>query len=200
LKQLLLAAAALLSISTAASAAVTPVLDTVTPVGSEFEFSYSGTLAGDQGLMVGSTLVIFDFAGYVAGSVSAGIYAADLAATTELTSALPPPFGATDDPTLQNLVFRWTGAPFNAVGGPFADVDFAGLTARSTYSGVTLDGFTAVTVTNNGAATGFPAFNTGFVGVPLGVAVPEPTAWMLMIGGLGLAGAMVRRQRALSPA
>ena len=143
--------------------------------------------------------MIFDFAGYVAGSVSAGIYAADMQASTELTSALTPQPGVDDDPLVENLVFRWIGAPFNASGGPFQDVDFAGLTARSIYSATTLDGYAAVTTTNNGAATGQLAYNTGLVAVPDsgggGTAVPEPATWALMIAGLGIAGSMLRGQR-----
>jgi hypothetical protein len=178
--KLLLTAIALVASSSAAHASNIPVLNTVTPVGSVFEFSYSGTLAGDTGLVAGNQLVIFDFGGYVNGSISAGIYASDLDAFVELTSTLLPPPGQTDDPTLQNLVFKWKGAPFNAVGGPFQDVDFAGLTARSTFSTVVLDGYAAVTQMNNGAATGRPAYNQGEVGVP----VPEPSTAALL--GIGL--------------
>lgn len=200
MKKLLLAAGALLSLSTAAQASVTPVLDTVTLVGADYEFSYSGTLSGDTGIIADDLLIIFDFEGYVAGSVSSGIYAADVLAYTENTSALAP-IGYDDDPTVANLVFKWIGAPFNASGGPFADVSFAGLTARSTFSGVRLDGYSARTTINNGAATGQPEFNFGGVGVPDsgggGNTVPEPGAWALMILGFGLSGAMLRGRRTL---
>lgn len=194
MKKLLLATCALFALSSGANAAIIPVLDTVTPVGTEWEFSYSGTLAGDQGLVNGSQLIIYDFAGYVDGSISAGIYAADLSATTELTSLLVPPPSDTDDPLVPNLVFTWTGQPFNASGGPFADVSFAGLTARSTYNLVLKDGFSAMAVTNNGAATGDMTLNSGRVGVPASV-IPEPSAWTLMILGFGFAGASLRAHR-----
>ena len=189
MKKLLLTSIALVAWSSAAHASNIPVLDTVTLVGSEFEFSYSGTLAGDTGLVAGNRLVIFDFGGYVDGSISSGIYAADIDAFVELTSALLPPPGQTDDPTLVNLVFEWTGLPFNASGGPFPDVSFAGLSARSTNSTVVLDGYAATTQINNGAATGRPAFNSGEVGVP----VPEPSTAGLVL--LGLVGAALRARR-----
>jgi hypothetical protein len=202
-KKLLLAAAALLGVSTAAHAGVTPVLDTVTLVGTEYEFSYSGTLSGDTGFVSGSFLIIYDFEGYVAGSISSGIYAADLDAFVENTSALAP-IGFDDDPTITNLVFKWKGAPFNASGGPFADVSFSGLTARSVYSGVRNDGFSAVSVVNNGSGTGLPDYEFGPVGVPDSGGgsneVPEPATWALMLAGFGLAGTALRTRRKLAHA
>jgi hypothetical protein len=188
---LMAAAASLLALPVAANAAVLPVLDTVTLVGTDYEFSYSGTLSGDTGLVLNDLLIIYDFAGYVDGSISAGIYAADVSATTELTSALAP-LGFDDDPLLVNLVFRWINGPFNASGGPFADVSFAGLTARSVYSGTALDGYVARTTINNGAATGQKEFNSGAVAVA--AAVPEPATWAMMILGFGGVGAMLRRR------
>jgi hypothetical protein len=199
MKKLLLSTCAAFALATTAHASVIPVLQTITPVGSDFEFSYSGTLAGDQGLVPGSELVIFDFAGYVLGSISPGIYGPDLIAFTELTSAIPPPFSTIDDPTIPNLVFKWVGAPFNASGGPFPQTAFAGLTAQSTFGSEKIGGFSALTVTNNGAATGKSAFNTGFVGVPEAF-VPEPASWALLMLGFGGMGAVLRARKQLRSA
>ena len=178
--------------------ASTLTLDTVTLVGTDFEFSYSGTLSGDEGLVAGSRLVILDFGDYVPGSISAGIYAPDLVASTELTTPgllLAP--GATDDPLIANLVFTWAGASFNASGGPFPDVSFAGLTARSTNSAVALGSFSALTVNNNGFATGTPVNTLGFVGVAAQSppVIPEPATWATMLLGFGAMGAALRRRR-----
>src|SRR3546814_3274456 len=60
------AAAAFLSIP---AHAATVLLDSVTSVSDGYEFSYAGTLDDTEGLRNGSQLVIFDFAGYVDGSV-----------------------------------------------------------------------------------------------------------------------------------
>jgi hypothetical protein len=199
LKKFLLAMGVSLALSTAASASVIPVLESVTPDGADWTFSYSGTLAGDQGLMDGSELVIFDFKGYVPGSISAGIYASDVATSVELTTPLPTLPGITDDPTIPNLVFTWIGAPFNTSGGPFSDITFAGLTADSTLGGVGLDGFSALAVVNNGAATGNLAFNTGTVGVPA-AGIPEPSSWALMMLGVGLLGVSLRTRQRLAVA
>ncbi len=202
MRKLLLAAGAWMALSTAAHAALTPTLDSVTASGSDWEWSYSASLSGHAGLVSGSELVIFDFAGYVVGSISAGIYAADMMAFTEDTSAgmiIPP--GYDDDPLIPNLVFKWIGAPFEASGGPFADVTFAGLTAKSIFSDQTLDGFSAVGVINSGLATGHPKYDQGEVGVPLsslitsGGGTPEPSTWAMMILGFGGVGALLRRRR-----
>lgn len=186
------AASALLALPIAANAAVLPVLDTVTLVGADYEFSYSGTLSGDTGLVEDDYLIIYDFAGYVDGSISSGIYAADVSATTELVSAVAP-LGFDDNPLLVNLVFRWVGSPFNASGGPFADVSFSGLTARSIYSGTTVDGYVGRTTINNGAATGTKEFNSG--GVAVAAAIPEPATWGMMILGFGGLGMTLRARR-----
>jgi hypothetical protein len=190
-KKLLLTATALIGLSSAAHASFIPVLDTITPVGTDFEFSYSATLAGDTGMIQDNLLVIFDFGGYVDGSISAGIYASDIDAFVELTSPLTLPPGYDDDPNIVNLVFKWTGAPFNSAGGPFQDVDFAGLTARSINSDVRIDAYSGITTMNNGAAGGLSAFNQGPVAVP----VPEPSTAVLVILGLGLAGRTSRTHR-----
>ena len=200
MKKLLLSAAALAFLgATAAHASVIPVLESVTPVGPDFEFSYDGTLAGDQGLVFGSELVIFDFVGYVPGSATPGAYGPDLIAFTELTSSIPPPLGETDDPTIPNLVFEWVGAPFHATGGPFAPFPFVGLTAQSTSGNVAIGDYSARTIINTGAARGLAGFNDGFVGVP-GLTVPEPASWALLILGFGGVGALMRARPRLRSA
>jgi hypothetical protein len=175
--------------ATGASASVIPVLLSVTPSGSDFVFTYRGTIAGDQGLKFGSKLIIFDFAGYIAGSIFTGN--ADVVGTTELTSTLPILFPATDDPTIPNLVFTYIGPDFQTTGGPYPEFSFTGLGAMSKYGGLAIDGFSAEAVTNIGLAAGLPAHNQGFVIVPK---VPEPATWLTMIVGLAAVG-IARRRR-----
>ena len=192
MKKVLLAAAALLSVATMSHAAIIPTLSTVTQEGSLFRYSYQGTLVGDQGVVSGSKLVIFDFAGFAGGLLAP----ANVVASTELSSGFFAP-GQVDDPNVVNLVFTYTGAPFNATGGPFEDVNFEGFSALSTLNGRALDGFAAVAVKNNdGAATLTPTFNAGSVLVPAGI--PEPATWGLMILGFGGVGALMRRRRDLA--
>jgi hypothetical protein len=188
----------------AASAAVIPTLEGVVDNGTDFTFTYQGTLSADAGLDNTSRLVIFDFLGYVDGSVFSPF--ANVVASTELvTLGLTTIPGQVDDPTLQNLVFRFTGAPFRVSGGPYAEIDFTGLSARSIFGGLGEDTFAAITVKNNPDNTpggaGTPIFDQGFVTVPAAQAVvPEPAAWALMIMGFGAAGAMLRRRREMAGA
>jgi hypothetical protein len=198
MKKLFLAAAAMLSVAGGASAAIIPTLTSVTANGPNFDWLYQGTLAGDQGLVDGSRLVIFDFKGYVAGSVFSP-YAAVTASVENISTGLILPPGMTDDPGIVNLVFTYHGPDFDASGGPFADINFNGLKAQSTFSDLVRGVFSAKAVKNNGVGpggAGTPAFNTGFVTVPGGTGVPEPGVWAMMIMGFGLAGASLRRRRA----
>ena len=197
MKRLVLAAIAPLAIASVAHGAIVPSLENVTPVGSNFEFDYQGTLVGDQGLVSGSRLVIFDFAGYVIGSVSAAD--PNFVATVENTSSgLIVPPGTVDDPTVPNLVFTWIGPPFHASGGPFADFNFA-FKALSKYKNLALTVFSAIAVKNNDlgpGGAGTKTFNTGYTSAPS--PAPEPQVWALMLAGFGLVGASLRRRRTAS--
>ena len=199
LRTLLLSAGLVVAASTA-TAAVIPTLTSITNNGGDYTFSYEGTLSGDAGLISGNRLVIFDFLGYVTGSITSPY--ALLAASTELVSMglLTIP-GEIDDPNIPNLVFTYTGAPFNASSGPFAPVDFSGLSARSIYGGQGADTFAAITVKNNPngrpGGTGTPIYDAGYITVP---AVPEPATWAMMITGFGGAGLLLRRRRSIGVA
>jgi hypothetical protein len=198
MKKLFLAAAAVLCTAGGAHAAIIPVLMTVTPEGDLFRYTYQGSLAGDQGLTQGSKLVIFDFAGFAGGFQAP----TGFTATTQLASGLSAP-GQADDPGVANLVFTWNGPDFQTTGGPFAPVQFNGLSALSTFDSRGLDGFASLAVTNSGAAAGTAALDAGSVGVPVAgslAVVPEPAAWGLMIAGFGGVGALARRRRRLGKA
>jgi hypothetical protein len=192
MKKWVLAAAAAVGLAGSASAAVL-TLESVTPQGGgEFRFSYQGTLGPDEGVRPGDRLIIFDFGGYVDGSIFAP--GANVATSVEFTSptALVTP-GFTDDPNIVNLVFTYTGAPFRNEGGPFAPFDFDGLGARSTFNLTTIDAFFTRTTKNNpDNEENTSVFTLGRVQVPS--AIPEPATWAMMLGGFGLAGAAMRRR------
>jgi hypothetical protein len=198
MKKLLLAAAAALCTATAAHASIIPVLMSVTPEGDLFRYTYQGTLAGDSGITQGSKLVIFDFAGFSGGLQVPSPF---VTASTELSSGMFAP-GNGDDPNVLNLVFTWNGPDFHTSGGAFPEVQFEGLSALSSLSGVGFDGYSAITIKNNGMATGTVEVNAGTVEVPLfaAVGIPEPTTWGLMILGFGGIGALARGRRRSQPA
>ena len=192
-RKLLLPAAVVLGLglglAASGHAAIIPVLQSVTPGGGSSTFSYSAELSGDQGLKNGARLVIFDFAGYVPGSIFSP---PSFTPSVEMsTIGLLEPLGFVDNPTMANLVFTWNAGDFDTSGGPFADVNYTGLGAKSTLGDQGIGVFAARAFINNGKAIGQQAFNTGQVGVP---SVPEPAAWLLMFAGFGLVGGALRRR------
>ncbi len=191
----LAASAACLVAQGAHAPAATVQLDSITTTGSEFTFVYGGTLAPTEGVQTGSKLVILDFAGYVDGSIFSPY--AQLVGSAELTTSgilLDP--AVFDDPSLYNLVFTYTGPSFQVdpapSGSPYEPINFTGLTARSLFGELTLDGFSTLTVKNEGSAVGSTVFTAGQVGVP---AIPEPGTWGMMIVGLAAIGMSARRAR-----
>jgi hypothetical protein len=196
-KKLLLLAAAAFCVSGAAHASIIPVLDSVTPDGVVFDFNYHITLSGDQGLTDGSKLVIYDFLGYVDGSI---FFPASPFITPSVegfsnqdvtTGGVQAAAAFTDDPLIANLVWTYHGPDFRTT-APGADIVLTGFGAKSIYGGVTSDGFSARAIKNSGLGTvGTDAFNNGAVGVPTQV-VPEPASWAMLILGFGGVGALMR--------
>jgi hypothetical protein len=174
-------------------------LDTVTADGSNFKFSYSGSLTPDLGVVSGDQFVIVDFAGYVPGSISSTLPDVTASISNTLPSGLVLQSGATDNASIPDLVFTYTGADFHASGGPFPPLqNFSGLSADSTFGFTTNGSFSASAVKNVGANTGDTDLEAGRIGVPS--AIPEPASWaMMLIGFFGL-GTMLRRRKAKAPA
>ena len=200
MKKLLLGASAALLLATTAHANITPALQTVTPSGANFLYTYQVTLDTDQGFVPGSKMAIYDFAGYVPGSITSS--SAFFVGGTELVSnsglLLNP--GYTDDAALTNLTLT-SLTTYNASGGPFPETNFT-LTALSTFGSTALDGYSSAAVKNNGSSSSGPTFNVGPVAVPVAGAVagvPEPASWALMILGFGGVGALVRRNTKRAP-
>lgn len=195
MKTLLAATTAALCMAGSAHA-LTPVLTSVTPEGDRYLFTYSLTLDQNEGARTGDRLVIYDFAGFDGfGPLSDPAIGTFTEATTNVggVNNLQPVAGYADDPAILNIGWRWNG-PDIFTTGPHPPIAFT-LSAYSTFSAQTLDGFTSLTVKNDGIAAGEPNYQQGSVGVPMGAAVPEPGAWALMILGFGAAGAMIRRRK-----
>jgi len=194
-------AAAVLGFAAPASAGVITLGSIVKNGDSDFTFTYQGTLGPDEGLRSGDRLIIYDFRGYIDGSISADGNA-NVAVSVENTSpgGIVTP-GFDDDPNIVNLVYTYTGPDFRNTGGPFTPFDFNGLLARSTFGGMAVDAFFGLSTKNN--PDGVPGgsntavYSLGQVTVPA-AAVPEPASWAMMLGGFGLLGAATRRRSRLA--
>jgi hypothetical protein len=176
---------------TAASAAVVTLENRVDAPGGT-EFQYEITLGPDEGLRPGDQIIIFDFLGYVDGSIfaPAGLWST----STQLVSEPEITPGEDDDPGIVNLLFTYTGEPFRVEDGPFDAFSFTGFGAVSTFSMTALDAFTSTTTKNNPEASeGTVLIQGGTTEVPSGV-IPEPATWAMMMAGFGLVGASLRRR------
>jgi len=103
---------------------LTPSVATATPGGL---WSYNADLTSGE-LQAGDGFTIFDFGGYVSGSIAAPV---DWTPSTALTGS---PFGASsgvDDPALTNLTFTYTGATVNRAIGA---TTFMGFNANTTFT------------------------------------------------------------------
>jgi hypothetical protein len=200
MKKWVLAAAAAIGFVAPAGAAVITLESVTTNGPNDFTFNYQGTLGPDEGLQAGDRLIIYDFAGYIAGSITSP--SPFVTASTELvsTTGIVQP-GFNDDANIANLVFTYNGPDFRDENGPFSPLDFNGLSARTTLGGQGLDAFFTLTTKNNPngqpGGSGTDVFTLGSVTVPA-AAIPEPATWAMMIGGFGLMGAAARRRRSAS--
>lgn len=180
-----------------AQAALIPSLETTAPGSTPgtTTYFYTVSLAGNEQLDASPTptLVIYDFFGYVPGSVVIGTGVGSWTVSTMATGPYPVGTGALefgDDAAAPNLVFTYTGATVEGAINPILD-----FTVESTNSGQKLGDFQAQDSKNspNPLEDGTPASNEGNVAVPS--AVPEP-ATMSLIGG-SLLGLVALRRRSM---
>lgn len=201
MKKWVLAAVAAVSVAGSANGAVV-TLETITANGaSDFTYSYQGTLGDDEGLRSGDRLVIYDFNGYIDGSITSP--SANVVASIEFSSptGIVTP-GFDDDARVANLVFTYVGPDFRNEGGPFTPIDFNGITARSTFGGRMRDAFYTQTTKNNPdgqpGGSNTSVYTLGSVDVPIAGngpdAIPEPATWAMLLGGFGMLGAAARRR------
>lgn len=193
-RRVALATACTLALAGAAHASIIPVLTggpTLISPG-VWRYTYTATLAGDQGLVNGAALAIYDFAGFAGGftTSNAGFTLTTPNTAPGLLASNPLP-GASDSAAVTDLLFTWNGGNFNTTAA-HSPIDFV-FTINSTLNTVAPDGFAGAGVINNGEDMGNPSLNYGTVSVP--VPVPESATWAMMILGMGMVGAGLRLGR-----
>jgi hypothetical protein len=184
---------ATLAFASFANATITPVLDSGNPVGfGPFLYTYSidvdafEQLNGALSAPGGTYFTIYDFAGYVAGSVAAT--ASNWTATAELVGETPSLTNPPDSPTLYNLVFTYTG-PVET--GP---LEINGFSAASTYGTLNTNGFFSYQAQKTSNTTS-PDQGLGPIDIPNAVqTTPEPASLALMGSGLVALAVLGRRK------
>lgn len=174
-----------------ATAGFTITLDAGSPTGvGPFTFSYTASIpVGDQ-INAGDFFRIYDFAGYIAGSIAAP---AGWSTSIALVNPTPPPnviLSHGDDPAIPNLIFTYSGV-VPIVGG----ASVSGFTAQSTFGFLgAIKDFAGRDTKSTGTTAGTFVDSVGDVRVP---GVPEPAS--LISGAIGmivLSGYALRVRRA----
>ena len=172
----------------ALNADVIPTLTSTTPVGTDFTWNYSTNVTVDQMVQPGDFFTIYDFGNFNPGS---NTQPTGWTFSSSLTGTNPSLVTVTDNPSLLNLTWTYTGTtPINgsALLGTFAVV-------TNTNQLRTSD-FAAEATRNSGPNAGTKIDNVGTVSVP----VPEATTMLPIFGICGVALAAhyfssLRRQR-----
>ena len=172
-------------------------LDSTSSAGANTIFTYGIAVPSGDSLATGDFFRIYDFNGYVPGSITAP---ANWTASVALVNNVPPPdvvLNHGDDPAIQNLIFTYTGA------SPLlAGTVVSGFSATTTGVGLSpnpknaVAEYTSTSSPNIGAAD---PYRTD-ISVPGANAVPEPAS--MISSGLGAillaAGYGFRSRRKLS--
>ena len=161
---------------------LTPSVAIATPGGL---WSYNADLTSGE-IQANDGFTIFDFGGYVAGSIVAP---ADWVPSTALSGS---PFGASagpDDPTLTNLTFTYIGATINKKIGAET---FTGFNASTTFTLDTAEDWRSQDHDAMSHLLATPASGTILVPAP-GPAVPDGGATVALLG-IGLTGLEAMRR------
>jgi hypothetical protein len=161
--------------ATPASASLISVLQSITPTGTEFTWTYQVDLTSGV-LEPGDFLMIYDFEGYVRGSATGG---SSWSVSSAFLGSTPGGISPTDSPIEPNLTFTYIGPEVNSFSGTFSIISTLGTAGEAQFA-------SQYTRSSGDLADGTKIFNLGGISVPSssgtladplpGVATPQLTS------------------------
>lgn len=164
-----------LSLASLCSAAITPVLQSVTPDGSDYLWTYSASVGTGIRIATDDFFTVYDFGGLDGGAQAPSGWAYSSADTGPAVFLLAP----ADDPTIPNVTFEYTGP--NIV-GPASLGDFSVL---STSDLQVPTAWASYSTRNGGNLDGTFASDMGSTVAPEQITspnIPEPATCGLVVG------------------
>jgi hypothetical protein len=181
MRRMLTAVVATIALTTTVQAGLLPGLVTVTPEAGNYRWTYAIVLPTDMKLQAGNYFTIYDFAGYVPGSMISpdGNWIGTVNNTGTTPTGVVPTF---DDPSIVNLTWTYNGPTILS-----GQIGLGNFMATSVFSDRTSLEFNFAAVTNR-TSDGLADTNITSTDVPSGVVVPPgvPEPATLALAGLGL--------------